>query len=73
MYICLNIKTMGRKRKLTTNEIIESINNGILSNITGELLAIDIKEALQYLGEITGEITNKHLLDSIFKDFCIGK
>lgn len=27
MYICINIKIMGRKRKLTTNEIIESINN----------------------------------------------
>ena len=43
------------------------------SNISGELLSIDIKEALNHLGEITGEITNEQLLDSIFRDFCIGK
>ena len=67
--------TNQRHFEALTNTLksIESINNGILSNISGELLAIDIKEALQYLGEITGEITNEHLLDSIFKDFCIGK
>jgi len=67
--------TNQRHFEALTNTLknIESINNGILSNISGELLAIDIKEALQHLGEITGEITNEHLLDSIFRDFCIGK
>ena len=58
---------------INTLDSIEAVNRAISSNISGELLAIDIKEALQYLGEITGEITNEHLLDSIFKDFCIGK
>ena len=58
---------------VNTLNSIQSVKRGISSNISGELLAIDIKEALQYLGEITGEITNEHLLDSIFKDFCIGK
>ena len=69
------IITNQRHFEALTNTLksIESVNNGILSNISGELLAIDIKEALQHLGEITGEITNEHLLDSIFKDFCIGK
>ena len=57
---------------INTLNSIEAVNRAISSNISGELLAIDIK-ALQYLGEITGEITNEHLLDSIFKDFCIGK
>ena len=52
---------------------VESIFLGIDSNISGELLSIDIKEALNHLGEITGEITNEQLLDSIFRDFCIGK
>ncbi len=67
--------TNQRHFEALTNTLknIESINNGILSNISGELLAIDIKESLQHLGEITGEITNEHLLDSIFRDFCIGK
>ena len=67
--------TNQRHFEALTNTLksIKAVNNGILSNISGELLAIDIKEALEYLGEITGEITNEHLLDSIFKDFCIGK
>ena len=67
--------TNQRHFEALTNTLksVELVNNGILSNKSGELLAIDIKEALQYLGEITGEITNEHLLDSIFKDFCIGK
>ena len=42
-------------------------------NISGEFLALDIKRCLEFLGEITGEITNENLLDSIFNDFCIGK
>ena len=53
----------------STNEV----ENGIKSNLSGEFLAIDIKKCLQSLGEITGEITNENLLDSIFRDFCIGK
>jgi len=49
------------------------VEKGIQSNISGELLAIDIKNCLESLGHITGEITNDNLLDSIFRDFCIGK
>ena len=56
-----------------TLKSVESVFFGIESNISGELLSIDIKEALKHLGEITGEITNEQLLDSIFRDFCIGK
>ena len=56
-----------------TLKSVESVFLGIESNISGELLSIDIKEALNHLGEITGEITNEQLLDSIFRDFCIGK
>lgn len=56
-----------------TLESIRLIKAGIQSKISGELLSIDIKSALNSLGEITGEITNEDLLDSIFKDFCIGK
>jgi len=51
----------------------KEVENGIKSNLSGEFLAIDIKKCLQSLGEITGEITNENLLDSIFRDFCIGK
>jgi tRNA modification GTPase len=47
--------------------------HGMASGMTGDLLAQDIREALHYLGEITGEITNDEVLGNIFKNFCIGK
>jgi tRNA modification GTPase len=46
---------------------------GLASGMTGDLLAQDIREAMYYLGEITGEITNDEVLGNIFKNFCIGK
>ena len=41
--------------------------------ITGDLLAIDIRTVLHYIGEITGEITTDEVLGNIFSKFCIGK
>jgi tRNA modification GTPase len=41
--------------------------------ITGDFLAMDIRQALHYLGEITGAITTEDLLGNIFSRFCIGK
>lgn len=43
------------------------------SNSGHELIAMDIRQALHYLGEITGEISSDDLLESIFTRFCIGK
>jgi tRNA modification GTPase len=40
---------------------------------TGDFLAMDIRQALHYLGEITGTITSDDLLANIFGKFCIGK
>ena len=51
------------------HDVIEGIHN----KIPGDLLALDIRRCLQYLGEITGEITNEDQLDYIFSKFCIGK
>ncbi|MCC7503340.1 MAG: tRNA uridine-5-carboxymethylaminomethyl(34) synthesis GTPase MnmE, partial [Flavobacteriales bacterium] len=45
----------------------------IENNISGELLAIDLRRAQHHLGEITGRITTDDLLGSIFGRFCIGK
>ena len=56
-----------------TLKSVNEVKKGIALSISGDLLSIDIKNCLQHLGEITGEITNENLLDSIFKDFCIGK
>ena len=52
---------------------LDEVNNGMEMQISGELLALDIKRSLQFLGEITGEITTDDLLGNIFGKFCIGK
>jgi tRNA modification GTPase len=49
--------------------VLEGMNQGI----TGDFLAMDIRQALHYLGEITGSITTEDLLANIFSKFCIGK
>ena len=55
------------------SENIISIQRGMDNNIPGDLLAIDIRQCLYHLGEITGQITNDDQLDFIFSKFCIGK
>ena len=52
---------------------IDRVLSGIDQNISSDLLAQDIREALHYLGEITGEITTDEILGNIFSKFCIGK
>jgi tRNA modification GTPase len=49
------------------------IREGLDKNLPGDLLALDIRRALHYLGEITGEVSNEDMLDYIFSKFCIGK
>ncbi len=55
------------------NEALTKVLDGLGVNITGDFLAMDIRQALHHLGEITGEITTDDLLDNIFSKFCIGK
>ncbi len=52
---------------------LSEIRNGLDNNLPGDLLSLDIRRALHYLGEITGEITNEEQLSWIFGKFCIGK
>ena len=52
---------------------LTDIKNGLDNKLPGDLLALDIRRCLHYLGEITGEITNEDQLDYIFSKFCIGK
>jgi len=54
-------------------EEIQKVKFGLSSGIPSDLMAIDIKQALYYFGEITGEVTNDELLGNIFANFCIGK
>ena len=54
-------------------EEIAKVRYGLEQGISSDLMAIDIREALYYFGEITGEVTNDELLGNIFANFCIGK
>jgi tRNA modification GTPase len=47
--------------------------DNLTMEISGDFVAMDIRHALRYLGEITGEISSDDLLESIFSRFCIGK
>lgn len=52
---------------------LQAIKNGLDNNIPGDLISLDIRTCLHYLGEITGEVTTEDKLDYIFSKFCIGK
>jgi tRNA modification GTPase len=52
---------------------LNDVKTGIENEITTDLLAIDIRQALYHLGEVTGQITTDDLLGNIFANFCIGK
>ncbi|MFD2891176.1 tRNA uridine-5-carboxymethylaminomethyl(34) synthesis GTPase MnmE [Flavobacterium chuncheonense] len=54
-------------------EEIQKVKWGLDSGLSSDLIALDIREALHYFGEITGEVTNDELLGNIFANFCIGK
>ncbi|MBS1772926.1 MAG: tRNA uridine-5-carboxymethylaminomethyl(34) synthesis GTPase MnmE [Bacteroidetes bacterium] len=57
-------------------EVLKSladIKSGLDNHIASDLIALDIRRCLFYLGEITGEVTTEDKLDYIFSKFCIGK
>lgn len=54
-------------------EEITKVKYGLQTNLSSDLIAIDIKEALYQFGMITGQVTNDELLGNIFANFCIGK
>ncbi len=54
-------------------EEIQKVQYGLDMNISADLMAIDIRQALFFFGEITGQVTNDELLGNIFANFCIGK
>ncbi len=62
-------KTALEKTKDAINNIFETINMGLPM----DLIAVDLKEALDSLSEVTGEISTEDLLDHVFKNFCVGK
>jgi tRNA modification GTPase len=56
-----------------TRESLLEVLGGLDRLVTNDFLAMDIRRALHYLGEITGEVTTDDLLANIFSKFCIGK
>ncbi|HEY3403728.1 MAG TPA: tRNA uridine-5-carboxymethylaminomethyl(34) synthesis GTPase MnmE [Ohtaekwangia sp.] len=58
---------------LQTYEALDRVLEGMSTGITGDFLAMDIRQSLHYLGEITGTISSDDLLANIFSKFCIGK
>lgn len=69
--IISNIRHLEALKK--TDEALNRVLYGIDNPITSDFLALDIKQALHYLGEIVGTVTTDDLLDNIFSKFCIGK
>ena len=69
--IVTNARHVASLKKLSM--ALNDIETGLQLNVTGDLLALDIRQALHYLGTITGQITNEDQLDFIFSKFCIGK
>lgn len=55
------------------SEALTKVTQGVGLGISNDFTAQDIREALYYLGSITGEVSNEDVLDSIFTRFCIGK
>ena len=58
---------------LHASESLKSVQQGLEMNISTDLVSQDLREALHYLGSITGEITTDEVLGNIFSRFCIGK
>jgi len=54
-------------------EEIHKVQHGLETGLSGDLMAIDIRQVLYHFGEITGEISSDDLLGNIFANFCIGK
>ncbi len=56
-----------------TNTALNAALKGLSNNTATDFIALDIRQALFHLGEITGTVNTDDLLDSIFRNFCIGK
>jgi tRNA modification GTPase len=54
-------------------EALGEVRTGMATGISSDFLSIDLRKALYHLGEITGKISSDDLLESIFRNFCIGK
>lgn len=69
--IVTNVRHFDALKK--TEESLEKAKSGLENGITGDFVAMDIRQAMYQLGSITGDISTEDLLSNIFSKFCIGK
>jgi tRNA modification GTPase len=69
--IVTNARHYDALQKLSSS--LADVQRGLEDKLPGDLLALDIRQCLHYLGTITGQVTNDDQLDFIFSKFCIGK
>jgi len=80
----IDIARSGSQQLIVTNlrhyealkecsESLDRVLNGFKEGLPEDLIAVDLRQAIHYLGEITGEISTDEILGNIFKNFCIGK
>lgn len=62
-----------RDELVKTEQCLTNALSGLRSALPLELIAVDLRGALDHIGEITGHVTSEEILDQIFRDFCIGK
>jgi tRNA modification GTPase len=69
------IITNSRHYEALSNSLqsLKRVKDGLATGISADFLAQDIREALYFIGSITGDITNDEILRNIFRNFCIGK
>lgn len=58
---------------MQAKESLEQVKKGMENNLSADLLAQDLRQALYHIGSITGEVTNGEVLGTIFGRFCVGK
>lgn len=64
------------RHKICLENVISALSEAKVTldkKMSGEFISVDLRNALNYLGEITGEVTNDDILNNIFRNFCIGK
>lgn len=58
---------------INAGEALKKVKEGLISGLSTEFVAQDLKDVLYHLGSITGEISSSDVLNNIFGRFCIGK
>jgi tRNA modification GTPase len=70
--VITNTRHLAALQKIAT--AVEDISRGLNDDIPSDLIALDIRQALHYIGELTGQVLHdRDVLGAIFGQFCIGK